>query len=253
MGWRGRARGGLARRRLPFQAPDYGEPHSVRWRTMEVSQMRMYVLCLMLLLVPRQALGQGRGPYSRQAPAAAVPDKAAAPAGMDIWCGTVDQFARALSENDPGGLPSLLADGVTLSTFDGKSVEVLHLLARVHKGEMLMSRGYVHPAKTVASDISEELSNSSVPEELKRRMVLRDDQHARRANETAMRWLADVAGARTSDWVGVLMFWCERKVATEELPAAEVVFVLVRAETDARGNPGKIKHIAFGDAQSIGR
>jgi hypothetical protein len=211
--------------------------------------MRLHVLCLMMLVMPGQVLGQTRGQLNR----AQSPEKSAAPAGMDLWCGTVDQFARALSENDPGGLPSLLSDGVTLSSFEGKPVEVLHLLARVQKGEMLMARGYVYPAKTVASDISDEIRNSSVPEEFKRRMMLRDDQHARRANETAMRWLADVAGARTSDWVGVLMFWCERKEVNDDLPAAEVVFILVRAEVDARGNPGKIKHIAFGDAQSIGR
>lgn len=219
--------------------------------------MRVHLLCLNMLLVTLllsgPAFGQGRGQSSRRTAPAQSPEKSAAPAGMDLWGATVDQFARALAENDPGPLPALLADGVTLASFDGKQVEVLHLLARVHKGEMLMARGYVHPAKTIASDIAEEFRNSSVPEEFKRRMMLRDDQHARRANETAMRWLADVAGARNTDWVGVLMFWCERTQASDELPAAEVVFILVRGEIDARGNPGKIKHIAFGDAQSIGR
>lgn len=208
---------------------------------------------LLLLLMGGQAFAQAKGQSSRQTAPAPQVEKTAAPVGMDQWGDTVDQFARALSENDPAGLPSLLSDGVTLASFEGKQVEVLHLLARLHKGEMLMARGYVHPAKGIASDIAQEFLNSSVPEELKRKMLLRDEQHARRANETAMRWLADLAGARNGDWVGVLMFWCERKQATDDLPAAEVVFVLVRAEVDARGNPGKIKHIAFGDATRIGQ
>ena len=216
--------------------------------------MRVIALgALMLLVVCGQGFAQVKGQSGRQTATASQPEKPSAPVGIEIWGNTVDQFARALSENDPAGLPALLSDGVTLASFEGKPVEVLHLLARVHKGEMLMARSYVHPAKSIASDISEEFRNSVVPEDLKRKMLLRDEQHARRANETAMRWLADVAGARNGDWVGVLMFWCERKQATDDLPIAEVVFILIRAEVDARGNPGKIKHIAFGDAARIGQ
>lgn len=210
--------------------------------------MRLHVLGAVVLLgLSSAAIGQ-----TRNEPKPARPANAPAPASVDAWGRTVDEFARALSENDPAHLPALLSDGVTFASFEDDSVEMLHLLARVHKSQLLMARGYTYPAKTVASDIAEEFRSSSVPEEIKRRMVLRDEQHARRANETAMRWLADVAGARTGDCVGVLMFWCERPEATADLPAAEVVFVLIRAETDARGNPGRIKHIAFGDAQRIG-
>ena len=90
-------------------------------------------------------------------------------------------------------------------------------------------------------DIAEAFKSAEVPEELKRKMAIRDDAHARRANRTAVTWLSESLGAKQGDKVGVLIFWCDKSASDEP----EVVFLLVKGDPESQYT--KVKAICFGN------
>jgi len=186
--------------------------------------MRLLTLCTALLFaLAQQAAGDG--------PANPAPDS---------WPKTVEALGIALSESDASALVPVLADDVSISTFDSKSTE-MRLLARIRKGTLISSLNYVHAPETMANDIAEAFKSAEVPEELKRKMAIRDDAHARRANRTAVTWLSESLGAKQGDKVGVLIFWCDKSASDEP----EVVFLLVKGDPESQYT--KVKAICFGN------
>ncbi|HEV8379899.1 MAG TPA: hypothetical protein VGP99_13695 [Tepidisphaeraceae bacterium] len=159
----------------------------------------------------------------------------------DNWPKTVEAFGTALSDNDAGALLAVLGEDVSITTFDTKNGDAIRLLARTKKGALIKSFSYVHAPEAMASDVAGAFKDAEVPEELKRKMAMRDDAHARRANRTAATWLTESLGAKQGDKVGVLMFWCDKSANGE----AEVVFILVKGEPESEF--AKIKAICYGN------
>jgi hypothetical protein len=204
--------------------------------------MRWLILSITLLF---GLLGLASGDTPAPVEGAAAPPAAQpAAAGADQWPQTVQTLASALTENDPGALLSVLSDDQAIHTFDGKVADAVRLLVRTRKGILIGRWEYVHAPENLAQDVFEAIKTAEVPEELKRRMALRDEQHARRANRTAATWLSEALNAKPGDKVGVLIFWCDKPAGGE---APEVVFVLLKAEPDPEGANSKISAIAFGN------
>ena len=162
-------------------------------------------------------------------------------AAPDPWPKTVEGLTIALADNDAGALLAVLSDDVAITTCDMKNGDAVRLLARTKKGSLISSFSYVFAPETMANDIAEAIKNAEVPEELKRRMAMRDDAHARRANRTAVTWLSEAVGAKQGDKVGVLVFWCDKTNNAD----AEVVFILVKG--DPQSQFSKVKSICFGN------
>src|SRR5215212_5038789 len=138
--------------------------------------MRLLVLSLAVLFaLARQAGGDDAAP--------------------DNWPKTVEGLTIALADNDAGALLAVLSDDVAITTCDTKNGDAIRLLARTKKGSLISSFSYVFAPETMANDIAEGFKNAEVPEELKKRMAMRDDAHARRANRTAVSWLSEAVGA----------------------------------------------------------
>ena len=161
---------------------------------------------------------------------------------QDNWPKTVETFATALGESDPGALLPVLSDDVAITTFDTKNGDAVRLLARTRKGAVIKSLSYVHAPENMAGDVAEAFTGAEVPEELKRKMAIRDETHGRRANRTAVTWLAESLGAKQGDKVGVVIFWCEN---SPNNAGPEVIFILVKG--DAQSEFGKVKAICFGN------
>jgi hypothetical protein len=159
----------------------------------------------------------------------------------DNWPKTVETLGAALTDSDPGMLLSVLGEDKSIFTFDGKGSDGMQLLSRTRKAQLIGSFNYTHAPETMASDMAEAVKNAEVPEEVKRRMAMRDEVHARKANRTAVTWLVETLGAKQGDRVGALIYWCERAPNGEP---PEIVFVLVKADPDAQNK--KIKAICFG-------
>ena len=164
-----------------------------------------------------------------------------APAATDNWPKTVEGLGAALAENDAGALLAVLSDDVAITTFESKNGDAIRLLARTKKGSLIASLNYVYAPETMANDVAEACKNAEVPEELKRKLAVRDETHARRANRTAITWLSEALGAKQGDKIGVLVFWCDKSANGD----AELVFILVKG--DPQGEFGKVKAICFGN------
>jgi hypothetical protein len=115
------------------------------------------------------------------------------------------------------------------------------LLAKTKKGQLLSSLNYVFAPEKMANEIADAFKSAEVPEELKRKMDIRDEAHSKRANRTAVTWLAESLGAKQGDKVGVLIYWCD-KTASE---APEVIFILVKGDKESQNS--KVKAICFGN------
>ena len=159
----------------------------------------------------------------------------------DGWGKTVETFATALQESDPGALLPVLSDDVAITTFDTKGADAVRLLARTRKGTLVSFLSYTQAPENMTGEIAEAFKNADVPEELKKKLAMRDDTHARRANRTAVTWLGESIGAKPGDKVGVVIFWCDKPANGNP----ELVFILVKADVESQFT--KVKSICFGD------
>jgi len=159
----------------------------------------------------------------------------------DNWSKTVEALATALNDNDAGELVAVLSEDVSITTFDSKNADGARLLAKTKKGQVLSSLKYVFAPEKMANDIADAFKSAEVPEELKRKMDIRDEAHSRRANRTAVTWLTESLGAKDGDKVGVLIYWCD-KTANED---PEVIFILIKADKESQN--ARIKTICFGN------
>lgn len=159
------------------------------------------------------------------------------------WPKTVDALAQALSGADASALTPLLAEGATFRTFGGKEGDAVRLLGTTAKAVRLGGHAYIHPPLVMAADISADFKTANgVPDETKRQMIPEDDAEMKRANATAVQWMADAVGAKSGMPVGVVVLWVEG--GGDEV--AHMLFVLVRGEEIAN-NQYRIKTIVYGD------
>ena len=161
-------------------------------------------------------------------------------AAPEQWPKTVESLAAALAENDAGALLAVLSDDVSITTCDMKNGDAVRLLARTKKGTLISHFSYTFAPETMANDIAEGFKNAEVPEELKRKMAMHDESHARRANRTAATWIGEAVMAKQGDKVGVLVFWCDKSANGD----AEMIFVMVKVDPQ---NQFKVKTVCFGN------
>ena len=159
------------------------------------------------------------------------------------WTKSVETFASGAAAGDANALAKLVTDDVEIESLDSRGGDALQLLARAKGGTVTFAGGYEHPPKTLASDLAASLKNAPLPEEMKKRMAVRDEDHARRANIVAAEWLRQMLGAKEGDWVGVAALWCDSQ--SVETSTSELIFVLMKAQTTPAGL--KVKRIVFGN------
>ena len=219
--------------------------------------MRWRLVVLVILCVVAQA----RGDNARVSPAAPAKEAVVNPA----WAAVVEQLTKSLADSDAETLASLLSDTVVIQSFEHRLSDPLRFMGRTRRAEVLSCRTYTHPGLTIASDVSDDLRASRIPEELRRRLALRDESHARRANSIAYHWVASAVAAKPGDTVTVMVLWRERGGDGElrgQAARSELLWVLVKADTPplaaaeeppAQPAVPKIKHIAFGDPERTAR
>jgi len=203
--------------------------------------MRSLLLITSLLFAALTQANDESAPLTLSEPAASAVTANPGPSA-EAWQKTVETLGAALADNDPGVVLSVLVEVPAISTFDGKVADAARLLARTRKGALIASFTYTFEPQNMAGDIAESFKAAELPEELKLRMQVKDENHLRRANKTAVAWLAEALAAKTGEKVGVLIFWCDRPANGE---SAELVFVLVKADTEPASS--RIKTVAFGN------
>ena len=76
-------------------------------------------------------------------------------------------------------------------------------------------------------------------------MVPRDDAAARKANETAGQWVAQVLQPEGDEVVGVIVLWPDNKSRAAAAAPSRAIFVLVKAQQT--GGVYALRQITFGD------
>src|SRR5439155_13963725 len=138
-----------------------------RYGTRRYAEMRLLTLCVALLFaLAQQAGGDSPAP--------------------DNWPKTVEALATALNDNDAGEVLAVLSEDVSMTTFESKNADGTRLLAKTKKGQPISALNYVFAPEKMANEIADAFKQAEVPEELKRRMDIRDEAHSRRANRTAV-------------------------------------------------------------------
>src|SRR6185295_11918787 len=90
-----------------------------------------------------------------------VPEGDSPPA--DGWAKTVETLGAALTENDPGAMLNVLSEDKSIFTFDGKGSDVVRLLIRTRKAQLIGAFNYTHAPETMATDMAEAVKNAEVP------------------------------------------------------------------------------------------
>jgi hypothetical protein len=169
----------------------------------------------------------------------------------DPWAEAVLRVSQVLAEGDAAGLVGMLAEGVEYRSFDAKTADAVHLLARTRKGTVVFAEGYRQIPQTLAGDIARSLHDTQVPEAVKRHMIPMNEAQTGRANATAEQWIHDKVEPKPEEMIGVIVMWCEHAGVSEaEAGKSEMVFVLVKADKDETAP--RVRMVVFGDPQRKG-
>jgi hypothetical protein len=150
------------------------------------------------------------------------------------WPATVKRFAQALvSGKDQAALAECDPKAVIVPLHgEGQSID--HLLATVAGGRLLGAHGYLYPPLAMGADVAADFKNAAlIPDDVKEKMIPADDDGMKRANATAVQWVAEMLQAKQDDPVGVIVFWRPNHDRDNILGAAaapEVVFILLKGE-----------------------
>jgi hypothetical protein len=169
------------------------------------------------------------------------------------WPKAANALSKALAATDTGSLASLLAEGAVIRAFDSKADNIVALLARTEKSQVIGAFADFHEPQSMAATIAAAFKTSPiVPDAIKRQMVP-ENEAVPRANATAVQWLAAELGAKAGDPVAILVFWAPATDAPTAEPGnetasanMELVFVLVRGE-ETSAKTFRAKALVFGN------
>jgi hypothetical protein len=152
------------------------------------------------------------------------------------WPRAVAAFAKSLAGGDLDATQAAMAQRSIVRRFDGMGTEELWRLAeRAVNATVIGQHAYIHPPMGVAADLAADFKNAAgVPEKLKAKFTVDDDNDAKRANATAIHWVAEQLTVRPGTPVGLIVLWAPRPTApgakAPEHPPHDLVFILLRGD-----------------------
>jgi hypothetical protein len=181
-------------------------------------------------------------------------DKAAAPAANveQAWPRLVEGFAKSLANGELNPCVAALTPRSTVRRFDSaRNEELWRLAGRVEKSTIIGHHAYIHPPLVMAADIAADFKNAAaVPDKAKAPYVVDDESEIKRANSTAVQWVAEQLNADAGTPVGVIVLWTPRPLPpgakeSESTPVFDVMFVLCRGE-EVAGHKFRINTVIYG-------
>jgi hypothetical protein len=162
------------------------------------------------------------------------------------WDQTVQAAAKSLSSSDD--CRHFICDDCVLRSFETSSPrQIDDVVAHTNGASLLMAKAYVFPGTTIATDMAQAVTDTQVPDEVKKLLVPGDADAAAKANLTAQRWVQNSLGAATGDAVAVLVFFTGQ-VTQSTTTDGQVFFVMLKGRPDSSGSY-LISHIVYGDSQ----
>src|SRR5690349_3750694 len=120
------------------------------------------------------------------------PTGADAPPPTQPWPSAVASFAKSLAGGDLDATQGAIAQRSFVRRFDGMGSEELWRLAeRAVNATVIGQHAYVYPPQGMAVDLAADFKNTAanVPEKLKAKFIVEDDNEIKRANATAVQWI----------------------------------------------------------------
>jgi hypothetical protein len=166
------------------------------------------------------------------------------------WSAVADQFTAALLKGETKAASSLATDPITIVRVG--SVESIELATLVHHatgGTVLASHIYSFPPLAMAADLAADFKTASqVPDSLKELMIPQDDEGMKRANATAIQWLAQALGAEKGTPVAVVLLL---PVTPPDAKAPAVpLLVLIKGDQGLDGAI-HVSRVVYGTPQQI--
>ncbi len=165
---------------------------------------------------------------------------------LDDWGSRTGRFVGELVNGDLPMARQYVADQVTVVRGGStpEQAELATLSQRVRGGVVLSSRGYTFPPIALAADLAADFKSSpAIGDELKEIMVPADDDAMRRANATAIQWIANQLGATPGMPFSVSLVLPATTGDTQKLPTP--ILILTRGTTVVEELP-QINRVVFG-------
>jgi hypothetical protein len=165
------------------------------------------------------------------------------------WSGTMNQLATLLAGKDLPALQQLLRPSPIIRPFSSDALQTHERLLGATTGSTVLGvHAYDKPPTTLATDLSNDFANAPadvVPQNVRERMVPRDEAAARRANETAAEWLVQVLQPDKHEATGVIVLWPPTRGRSIAAAPRRATFVLVKGENV--DGLYVLRQITFGD------
>jgi hypothetical protein len=154
------------------------------------------------------------------------------PAPAPPWPETVQRFAQALVSDKATAAAAECDPNAILRPFHAEAKGIERLLTTVAGGKLLGAHAYFYPPLAMGADVAADFKNARiVPDDIKQNMIPADDDGMKRANATAVQWVAEMLQAQQDDPIGVIVFWRPHQDSDSLLGAAappQVVFILLK-------------------------
>jgi hypothetical protein len=154
------------------------------------------------------------------------------PADMPPWPATVQRFAQALVSNKAANATAECEPNAVFHPFHTDAKGIDRLLTAVAGGNLLGAHAYFYPPLAMGADVTADFKNARiVPDDIKQSMIPADDDGMKRANATAVQWVAEMLQAQQDDPIGVIVFWRPHQASDNLLGAAappQVIFILLK-------------------------
>jgi hypothetical protein len=168
------------------------------------------------------------------------------------WPRAVAAFARSLVGGELDATQAAMAQRSIVRRFDGMgSEELWRLSERAVNAKIVGQHAYIHPPLTMAADLAADFKTAAgVPEKLKAKFIVDDDNDAKRANSTAVQWVAEQLTVRPGTPVGVIVLWAPRPTSPgtkpSDHPPHDLIFILLRGD-EVAPREFRIDSIVYGN------
>ena len=169
------------------------------------------------------------------------------------WNDALNELADAVRGKDLSALAAMLDRGPVIRSFASDAVQPPERLLGAATGARLLGvHAYVKAPTTLATDLAADFQNApNLPDEIRKRMTPADDAAAKRANETAGQWIAQVLQPAKEQPVGLIVLWREERADTFGTPRTHPIFLLVKAQL--LDGQYVIRQVTFGDPLEAAR
>jgi len=169
----------------------------------------------------------------------------------DDWAARTDRFVSAIVNGDVPAAMQLVAEPVTVMRGGStpEQAELATLSHRLRGGVVLSSRTYTFPPMALAADLAADFKSSpAIGDDLKAIMVPIDDDVMRRANATAIQWIANQLGATPGTPFSVSLVLPATTGDPQKLPTP--LLVLMRGTSIVEEQP-QIDRVVFGTPMQL--